>query len=61
MSEQTTEWSTLWLEAQEEIRQLNRQLLERSVRIADLEQELHWALTGDMPARSSDREIAHET
>lgn len=57
MTEKTKEWSQLWLESRGEIEQLQRDLLARDCRIAELEMELRWAITGDMPVVSSASEV----
>jgi hypothetical protein len=47
------EWSELWLEAQAKISELERELIEKQAEIIALETELHWALTGDLPMRTT--------
>ena len=57
MTEKTKEWSELWLESQQEIASMRLQIVERDVKIAELERELSWALTGDLPTRTTDSAI----
>ncbi len=56
MSDNPKEISELWLDALKENAALRREIISKDARIADLEVELRWALTGDMPERATVRE-----